>query len=362
MSTQFLQSHARRVNSDDVHVAGMMGESKYAWLWLPTLIFAAVYPLCLKAFHNEYIANGMDLWATLALALAYSVPAFALFVAWRLGGVERFSTRTLLARRVALFAVAAPPAFTLLGVLLYLMKISNADVAVWIDMWIAIAIVVGLSMLITDPATAASPPTGATQRIAWLRHAHGWSAAIIVVVFLGAHLINHLIGLLGSEAHLTTMKMLRQIYRNRWIEPTLIYFVSFQVLSGLVLWRPKTAEPADFLATLQTASGAYLAVYLASHVNSVFVLARHFGIDTTWDWALGAPVGLLADSWNIRLLPHYSLAVFMLQAHLACGLRVILRAHRGSALQADRITWALIGLGLLVALAISAALVGVRVV
>jgi hypothetical protein len=66
---------------------------------------------------------------------------------------------------------------------------------------------------------------------------------------------------------------------------------------------------------------------LASHVNAVFVLARHFGIETDWDWATGAPVGILRHAWDIRLLPHYSLAVFLVLAHLSCGLRAILNAH-----------------------------------
>ncbi len=134
----------------------------------------------------------------------------------------------------------------------------------------------------------------------------------------------------------------------RWIEP------------GLILWRPRTAEPADVLTTLRTASGAYLAVFLASHVNSVFVLARHFGVETDWAWAIGEPTGVLADAWNIRLLPHYSMAVFFVIAHLACGLRGILRAHGIAASRSDRITRISITVGGAVAIAISAALVGVR--
>jgi hypothetical protein len=115
---------------------------------------------------------------------------------------------------------------------------------------------------------------------------------------------------------------------------------------------------ADFLTTLQTGSGAYLAVYLASHVNSVFVLGRHFGIETDWQWATGAPTGVLADAWNIRLLPHYSIAVFLVIAHLSCGLRAVMQAHQFAAVRRDTITWALIGVGVVVAIAITAALLG----
>ena len=35
-------------------------------------------------------------------------------------------------------------------------------------------------------------------------------------------------------------------------------------------------------------------------MNSVFIFARtYLGIDTGWDFATGAPTGLLKDPWNI---------------------------------------------------------------
>jgi hypothetical protein len=180
------------------------------------------------------------------------------------------------------------------------------------------------------------------------------------VGFIAAHLLNHLVALEGSAAHGVLMHALRHIYRNVWVEPVLLVLLAFQLLSGIILWQPRTRGAADALGTLQTASGIYLAVYLTSHVDAVFVLARHFGIETDWGWATGAPVGLLRDAWDIRLLPHYSLAVFLLLAHLSCGLRTILIAHGLPAAPAARITWTLVAVSALVALLISLALVGAR--
>jgi hypothetical protein len=175
-----------------------------------------------------------------------------------------------MARRATLIVVAVPPAFTLMGVVLYLMKIANADSEVWIAICGVTGALLALAMLVTDPTSPALPQDSASGRIAVLRHAHGWGAATILIVFLGAHLINHLFALAGADVHVATMKMLRHVYRNPWIEPALIVLLFFQVLSGLVLWRPRTAGASDFLSTLQTASGAYLAVFLTSHINSVF--------------------------------------------------------------------------------------------
>jgi hypothetical protein len=341
--------------------APALDDVKAAWLWLPAITSALAYPFALRAFHATYTSDGFDLGSLLAVTAAYAVPAFGLWVAWWLGRCAPTHARTLLARRVAHLVVAVPPAFTIVGVVLHLMHIENADIPVWIGVWTVAGILAAIVMLTTDPQSPASIGGSAPARLALLRYAHGYVAVAIMVVFLAPHLVNHLFGFGGSEAHASVMTALRTVYRNAWIEPLLIVLVFFQVLSGIVLWRPRTAEGADLLATLQTASGVYLAVYLAAHVNSVFTLARYFGTDTTWDWATGAPGGLAADAWNVRLIPHYSLAVLMLLAHLACGLRVVMLAHGVPAFRADRITWSLVGVGALMAIAISAAMLGVRI-
>ena len=84
----------------------------------------------------------------------------------------------------------------------------------------------------------------------------------------------------------------------------------------------------DRFRTFQIASGIFLAAYVLGHMNSVFVFARlYLGIDSDWAFATGAPSGLIKDAWNIRLVPHYGLAVFFVLSHLAAGGRSVLLAH-----------------------------------
>ncbi len=85
-------------------------------------------------------------------------------------------------------------------------------------------------------------------------------------------------------------------------------------------------------------------------------------IDTNWDFAIGAPAGLMGDPWNVRLVPHYSLAVFLLFSHLACGLRAVLLGQDAAEKRANRIARAVIGLGGVIALVIISAMLGVHVV
>ena len=98
-------------------------------------------------------------------------------------------------------------------------------------------------------------------------------------------------------------------------------------------------------------------------MNSVFVYARGFiGIPTDWNFAIGAPAGLIHDAWNIRLLPHYALgAFFVLETHLASGLRVVLIAHGVDQRNADRLWGVCVAMSTIVAAAIIAGMSGVRI-
>ena len=83
-------------------------------------------------------------------------------------------------------------------------------------------------------------------------------------------------------------------------------------------------------------------------------------MDTNWDFAVGAPAGVMGDPWNVRLIPHYSLAVFLLSAHVACGLRAILLAHHATLGVANRFGVAMITLGGIIALTITLSMLGLH--
>ena len=136
----------------------------------------------------------------------------------------------------------------------------------------------------------------------------------------------------------------------------------FQVASGARLaWAWSGLRNAAY-RIFQIGSGAYLAAFILTHLNSALISARAVHkIDTNWSWASGAPVGLIHDAWNIRLLPHYALGVFFIIGHLSSGLRVVMLAHGTRSMVADR-TWAAgLTAGAALSAAIICALCGVRI-
>jgi hypothetical protein len=306
--------------------------------WLPVAA-ALLYPWVLRAFHGAVSTEGLTLvavaWLVVAFALPLSCLALVLFRLERCG---------VAARRLAFAGLAAPPLFVLIGVLAGLLHSPVKDVWIWSILWIGLGLASALAKSAQTEHEARPWPR--------LRVAHG-VAAVLILLFVTFHLFNHLTGLRGPETHARVMKLGRMVYRSPVIEPGLVILLLFQVLGGFTMaWR-WSARPLDPARVIQVGSGAYLAAFILTHMNSAFVSARMVHrIQTDWAWATGAPDGLLRDAWNIRLVPHYALGVFFIGAHLVCGLRQVLLAHGVRREIADGL-WAA---GLMGAAALSAAI------
>jgi hypothetical protein len=324
---------------------------------------ALLYPLTLKSFNDavsSFLAgNGSYLpviAAVISLMLSFAVPAIAIVTAQRLGAISNPSVAQLRAKRIALLSVAAPTILVFLGVLVFMAGNPVPDLALWTIFWAGALTFV----LFADNERPASPDAGPVAPA--IRVAHGLSAIAIISIFLGLHLTNHLTGLIGPETHAQFMKAVRTIYRAKLVEPVLVVLLFFQVGTGLYFAFRYTAKPLDRFRAFQVASGIYLAFYVIGHMDSVFILGRTFlGIETAWDFATGAPAGLIRSARNVRLVPHYGLGVFFVVAHLSCGLRIVLLAHGVSRPVADRVMIAGAIAGALIATAIMLGMCGMRV-
>jgi hypothetical protein len=310
---------------------------------------ALAYPLALAAL---YLSGQQFVHATdttdrllagfaicLAAALVCSVPILSLTAISR---SDRPRERSL-----AHLAFAAPPLFTLTGVVFFLFGVPNGDYVVWAIAWLtALAFA-------ASPARANAVPAASAN---WTRSAHGITGATIVVIFLVWHLANHVLAIWSLDTNKQVMELLRAWYRADLVQPVLIALLGWQLVTGLRLLWAKVARAGDIYSSIQTASAAYLLVYIPSHLIAVFILGRWFlGVDTTFAWASGAPSGLLLDAWNVRLIPHYSLAVLFVISHLAMGLRAVLLERGASVEVSDRVAWIICSMGLAVSCVVTLA-------
>jgi hypothetical protein len=324
---------------------------RFDYVALAPAAAALCYPFLLRAFHAVVGTQAVALSvsaiasATLILAIAFLVPFLGLALACR-------PTANTGARRLAYASVTAPTLYVFLGVVQALVHSPIPDEIVWCVIWLAIAI---WSQRARNPVAVLTPAVGR-----W-RVVHGLTAAILCLYVL-FHITNHLFGLVGPDAHAAVMKIGRVVYRSGVGQPLLVAAMLFQIGTGLYLASRWSAAPQGFHRTYQVATGAYLSLFILGHMNSVFIYARSFlGIPTDWNFAIGAPTGLIHDAWNIRLLPHYALGVFFVLSHIASGLRVVLIAHGMDQGRADRVWGACVAISAIVATAIIVGMCGIRI-
>lgn len=139
-------------------------------------------------------------------------------------------------------------------------------------------------------------------------------SGIIITLFVGVHLFNHIWSIYGIEAHIQMMRILRQFYRNTFIETILLLAVMFQIYSGLKLVRGKKQKLSSFLEKLQIWSGLYLAFFLLIHVSAVLLGRYLLGLDT--NFYFGA-AGINSFPLNMFFIPYYGLAILSFFSHIA---------------------------------------------
>ena len=352
--------------TEDARTRALIPHSLIGHLWwlLPPAA-ALFYPQAVKCLYlsgrllHQAIGLGEVLaWLAImvSVSLVYGVPAVGITVAYLLGRHERTSRPELLARRVAHLAVACPSLYVLIGVVFYLLHSANESAFWWFFWLIVVAATAWNTRRQSTEATVCSLPNPIPLRVA-----HGTSALLIVLSFLAWHLLSHASAAFSSEFNRAMIIALRKWYRSDLVQPVLVGLMLFQVVTGVILlWRASAAR-SDLYRTLQTSTGAFLSAFIISHLNAVFVLGRAVTkVDTTFLWASGAPVGLLPDAWNVRLIPHYSLGVWFVITHTGLGLRSAMLAHRVSRPMADRMAWIVSALGAAFALTITVAQLSVH--
>jgi hypothetical protein len=93
---------------------------------------------------------------------------------------------------------------------------------------------------------------GPVFRVTRLRRLHRLNA-VALGIFIAAHLGNHLILIVGADAHLAFMDILRTVYRIRLVEAGIVLLFIAQIALGLTL-AVRKGRPRGSWAWLQALS------------------------------------------------------------------------------------------------------------
>ena len=146
-----------------------------------------------------------------------------------------------------------------------------------------------------------------------IRNIH-FLSGILLIVFIGLHLWNHVNSISGIDRHIAIMEQLRPIYRNVFVESLLILAVGLQIYSGLQLYLKARKTTLKGFRKLHVLSGLYLALFLIIHLSAVF--AGRYILDLDTNFYFGA-AGLNTFPFNLFFIPYYGLAIFSFFGHIA---------------------------------------------
>jgi hypothetical protein len=354
------------IASKDAGPDGLSGLSSVSlhrlWLVVPALC-ALAYPSLmgwlsagLVLVHGSDSPSGPIVWVSvigsLTLALAVMLVSFVFGLA--LGSPHLERPENFRARCVALLAFATPSLYVGFANVGGVLQAPSAVPVAWLIFWTLMAMIV---LLGSGSSSAASAISSAGHRR--LAAGHGVSGLAILLLFVGPHIGNHLVGFWSGPAHIAIMNVVRRVYRDDIVQPVLLALIGFQILSGTALVRRRMRMPSDFFGTVQTMCGAYIGVYLLAHMTAVFA-ARHAGTDTNWAWLTRPNDSLLFSLLKLRLIAHYWVGPIAIVAHVACGLRWGLLQRDIAPATTSRIAWVLIIVGIVASSLIMAALLNVH--
>lgn len=142
-------------------------------------------------------------------------------------------------------------------------------------------------------------------------------SAVLIASYACIHIINHLVGLVGVDAHIAFMKTARLVYRSPVIEGLLLFAIALQIISGFTFVVRGWKQRQGFISWLQAISGAYLVFFLFNHVSAVLIGRNVLHLDTNFYYAA---VGLDVFPVKFFFVPYYFLSVLALLTHLGCAL------------------------------------------
>ena len=137
----------------------------------------------------------------------------------------------------------------------------------------------------------------------------------IITLFVLVHLTNHATRVIGSDKHLHLMSLLRHFYRHPIAESILLAAVSFQIFTGLQLFKATRSNNAATVDTLHRWTGLYLAFFLVIHVSAVLAGRLLLKLDTNFYFGVA---GLNSFPINLFFIPYYAFAILSFFGHLAC--------------------------------------------
>ncbi|MFM2266728.1 MAG: hypothetical protein RL757_168 [Bacteroidota bacterium] len=139
-------------------------------------------------------------------------------------------------------------------------------------------------------------------------------SGIVITIFIGLHLFNHVCSVFGADKHIEMMHTLRLFYRNIFIEAILLSAVFVQIISGFKLFKIYRRIAVSNFEKLHVWTGLYLAFFFVIHLIAVLGGRLLLNLDTNFYFGVA---GLNTFPFNLFFIPYYGLAMMSFWGHIA---------------------------------------------
>lgn len=157
----------------------------------------------------------------------------------------------------------------------------------------------------------------------YIRQYHYFSG-IILALFIGQHLFNHLLVWISEDTHIAFMDVARKVYRQPVVEFILLAVVLTQAISGIIMAVNKRKFMVTGFDRMHVYSGLYLAYFMIVHVAAVLFGRLTLHLDTNLYFGAGVMATYPA---MLVYIPYYGLAILSFFVHIACIHRLKMAAY-----------------------------------
>lgn len=151
------------------------------------------------------------------------------------------------------------------------------------------------------------------------------ASALILSVFVAAHIGNHVIGVFGLETYFRYLTAVRQIYRHPVGEPILIGLIIIQMVSGLAITVSafQRRERRKLLSWVEIVAAWLFFLFITIHLASIAVTRFYFEMETDFLWVATM---MRPSPLQPYIVAFYFLGIVVVTTHMGIGFRYLLTA------------------------------------
>jgi len=151
------------------------------------------------------------------------------------------------------------------------------------------------------------------------------ASALMLSVFVLAHIGNHVAGLFGLEVYFRYLTAVRQVYRHPIGEPILIGLIIIQMNTGLAITVSafQRRERRKLLSWIEIIAGWLFFLFITIHLASIALTRYYFEMETDFLW-----VATMMRSSPLQpfVIAFHFLGIVVVTTHMGIGFRYLLAA------------------------------------